>query len=177
VSGPVLDGRQTGYGAAYRIYQGADGAWLALAVPHQNAWSRLRAVPGLPVLPPSPPSLRTAGGDSQPEELLLEGAFATRPAADWAAELRAAGVPAELVAEPDREGFASGFLDDPVNRQLGRVVSYHWGDRGLTEQPCFPPRTGPAPPPRARAAIPGLGEHTAEVLSNISTRSADGTDH
>ena len=186
VSGPVLDGRQTGYGAAYRIYQGADGAWLALAIPDQLAWSRLRAVPGLPALPPSPPSLRTVGGDSQPEELLLEAAFAARPAADWVAELRAAGVPAELVAEPDREGFASGFLDDPVNRQLGRVVSYQWGDRGLTEQPCFPPRTGPAPPPRARAAIPGLGEHTAEVLNllagtdqpaHIPTRSADGTDH
>ncbi len=172
--GPVLDAGQTGYGAAYRIYQGADGAWLALAVPDKSAWDRLRAVVSLPALPPFPPSLRTEGGASQPEELLLEGAFCTRPAADWVAELRSAGVPAELVAEPDRAEFAAGFVDDPVNRQLGRVVTYHWGERGLTAQPCFPPRVGPAPRPRARAGIPGLGEHTAEMLELVGFTAPQG---
>jgi len=82
-------------------------------------------------------------------------------------ELRAAGVPAELVVEADRGGFAAGFLDDPVNHQLGRVVSYQWGERGRVDQPCFPPRFGPAPRPRARPGIPGLGEHTAEVLESL----------
>ena len=166
--GPVLDAAQTGYGAAYRIYQGSDGAWLALAVPDKGAWDRLRAVVNLPALPSFPPSLRTAAGVSQPEELLLEGVFVTRPAADWVAELRSAGVPAELVAEPDRAAFAAGFVDNPVNRQLGRVVTYRWGERGLVAQPCFPPRLGPAPRPRARAGIPGLGEHTAEMLELAS---------
>jgi crotonobetainyl-CoA:carnitine CoA-transferase CaiB-like acyl-CoA transferase len=81
--------------------------------------------------------------------------------------LRAAGVPVEPVVEADRSAFAAGFLDDPVNHQLGRVVSYHWGDRGRVDQPCFPPRFGPAPRPRARAGLPGLGEHTAEVLQSL----------
>jgi hypothetical protein len=36
--GPLLDAGQTGYGAAYRIYQGADSGWLALAIPDQRAW-------------------------------------------------------------------------------------------------------------------------------------------
>jgi crotonobetainyl-CoA:carnitine CoA-transferase CaiB-like acyl-CoA transferase len=164
VAGPVLDAGQTGYGAAYRIYQGRDGAWLALAVPDTKAWDRLRAVVKRPGLPESPPSLRTKRADSQPPELLLADCFTARDAADWVAELRAAGVPAELVAEPDREGFTAGFLDDPVGRQLGRVVSYRWGERGLVEQPCFPPRLGPAPRPPAAAGIPGLGEHTAQIL-------------
>ena len=44
VGGPVLDADQRGYGAAYRLYQGADGAWFALAVPDADAWARLRAV-------------------------------------------------------------------------------------------------------------------------------------
>jgi crotonobetainyl-CoA:carnitine CoA-transferase CaiB-like acyl-CoA transferase len=164
VSGPVLDERQTGYGAAYRLYQGRDRAWFALAVPEKQAWDRLRAVVRRPGLPESPPFLRTSGADSQPAELLLEDCFATRDAASWVAELHAAGLPAELVAEPDREGFASAFVDDPVNRQLGRVVSYRWGERGLVEQPSFPPRLGPAPRPPAAAGIPGLGQHTAQFL-------------
>ncbi len=67
---------------------------------------------------------------------MLEDAFRARDAAAWVTELRAAGVPAEPVVEADRSGFAAGFLDDPVNHQLGRVVSYYWGDRGRVDQPC-----------------------------------------
>jgi crotonobetainyl-CoA:carnitine CoA-transferase CaiB-like acyl-CoA transferase len=166
--GPVLDAGQTGYGAACRIYQGRDGAWFALVIPDAAAWAALRAVARLPGLPPSPPPVRTRGGSAstgaQPEELLLADCFRGRDAAHWVAELRSAGVPAEPVAEPDRAAYAAGFVDDPVNRQLGRVASHHWGERGLTDQPCFPPRFGPAARPRARPSIPGLGEHTQEVL-------------
>jgi len=167
VSGPVLDAQQTGYGAAYRIYQGGDGGWFALAVPDAGAWDRLRAVVRLDGLPASPPPLRTDSRGRQPEEALLEDAFQARDAVAWVTALRAAGVPVEPVAEADRGEFAAGFVDDPVNRQLGRVVSYHWGDRGRVDQPCFPPRFGPVPRPPARAGIPGLGEHTAEVLESL----------
>ncbi|HEX4289964.1 MAG TPA: CoA transferase, partial [Trebonia sp.] len=165
VGGPVLDPNQTGYGAAYRIYQAGDGAWLALAVPDARAWDRLRAVMRLAGLPSAPPALRTDGGDPQPEELLLERAFAARDASAWVADLRAAGVPVEPVATPARTGFGSGFTGDPVNRQLGRVVSYQWGDFGRVDQPRFPPRLGPGTPPPAMAGISALGEHTTEFLN------------
>ncbi|MCL2582869.1 MAG: CoA transferase, partial [Streptosporangiales bacterium] len=59
VPGPVLDGNQTGYGAAYRIYQCRDGAWIALAVPGDRAWGKLREVTGAPGLPEAVPPLRT----------------------------------------------------------------------------------------------------------------------
>jgi crotonobetainyl-CoA:carnitine CoA-transferase CaiB-like acyl-CoA transferase len=154
VGGPVLDPGQTGYGAAYRIYRGAEGAWFALAVPDEQAWRGLLSVVDLPQLPNSTPSLRTDRGDSQPEELLLEAAFRTRPAAAWVAALRAEGVPVEPVATPGREGFAAGFTDDPVNRQLGRVVGYRWGDHGAVRQPSFPPRIGPGTPPPANGRDP-----------------------
>lgn len=169
VSGPVLDAGQTGYGAAYRLYEGGDDAWFALAVPDSGAWRRLCDVVRLDGLPEAPPPLRTEPGGPQPEETLLAEAFRTKDAAFWVAELQAAGVPVEPVVAADRSEFAAGFVDDPVNRQLGRVVTYDWGDRGRIDQPRFPPRLGPAPPPPASAGIPGLGEHTAEVLASVTT--------
>jgi crotonobetainyl-CoA:carnitine CoA-transferase CaiB-like acyl-CoA transferase len=163
----VLDARQTGYGVAYRIYQGADGEWFALAVPDAATWARLRESVAGEDLPASPPPLRTELAGPQPEELVLEAAFRTRDAAVWVRELGGAGVPVEPVGEVDRTEFAARFLDDPVNRELGRVVTYHWGDRGLVEQPRFPPRLGPAPLPGARAGIPRLGENTTEMLESL----------
>ncbi len=167
VTGPVLDSGQRGYGAAYRLYEGADGGWLALAVPDAAAWRRLRDLLGDDDLAAEPPPLRTQSGETQPAELVLERAFSTKDASTWVSELRRAGVPAELAVEVDRTGFSAGFLDDPVNHQLGRVLSYRWGDRGTVEQPGFGPRVGPLARPRAGAHIAKLGEHTDEVLEEV----------
>jgi crotonobetainyl-CoA:carnitine CoA-transferase CaiB-like acyl-CoA transferase len=164
VGGPVLDADQLGYGATYRLYQGGDGAWFALAIPDADAWDRLRSAVPSDDLPVIPPPLRVADGGLQPEEELLERVFAAKDASVWVVELRAAGVPVEPVAAVDREGFVAGFVDDPVNQQLHRIVTHHWGARGRVEQPSFPPRFGPGPAVRADPRVPALGEHTAEVL-------------
>jgi crotonobetainyl-CoA:carnitine CoA-transferase CaiB-like acyl-CoA transferase len=166
VRGPALDADQRGYGAAYRLYEGGDGAWFALAVPDAPAWTRLRALAGVEELPERPSPLRTDGAPQEVERL-LERAFATKDADTWVAALRAAEVPAERVAEASRRDFVDAFLDDPVNRQLGRVVAYPWGDRGVLEQAAFPVRFGPAPRPSAAARIPGLGEHTHALLESL----------
>ncbi len=165
VAGPVLDVDQRGYGATYRLYEGADGGWFALAIPDAAAWSRLRELLDAVDLPPEPPPLRTEGGERQPEELLLEAAFRGQDASTWVRELCRAGIPVELAVEVDRTGFVSGIVDDPVNRQLRRVVTYPWGDRGNVEQPCFPPRVGPVRRPGAPAGVSKLGEHTDEALA------------
>jgi crotonobetainyl-CoA:carnitine CoA-transferase CaiB-like acyl-CoA transferase len=167
VGGPVLDAGQTGYGAAYRIYQGADGAWFALAVPDADAWRRLRRAVARDELPASPPPLRTQPDGPQPAELVLQEAFRTRDAADWVRELRAVAVPAEPVDDASRAEFAARFLDDPVNRELGRVAVYQWDDLGQVEQPRFPPRCGLAPSSLGASGIAGLGEHTAELLAHL----------
>ncbi len=167
VGGPVLDAQQTGYGAAYRIYQGADEGWFALAVPDAATWARLRGSLAGEDLPASPPPLRTEPTGPQPEELVLEAVFRTKDAAVWVRELRGAGVPVEPVDEVGRTEFAARFLDDPVNQELGRIVTHHWGDRGRVEQPRFPPRLGPVPRRGAWAGIPGLGEHTTEMLESL----------
>jgi crotonobetainyl-CoA:carnitine CoA-transferase CaiB-like acyl-CoA transferase len=67
----------------------------------------------------------------------------------------------------DRSGFISRLLDDPVGRQLGRVVAFEWGPRGLVELPGFSIKLGPAPRPAARAGIAALGEHSEEVLGTL----------
>jgi crotonobetainyl-CoA:carnitine CoA-transferase CaiB-like acyl-CoA transferase len=164
VAGPTLDAGQDGYGAAYRLYACAGDTWLALAVTDQAAWDGLVEVVGAADLPPSPPPLRTAGDGPQAAEVVLAGAFAARTAGEWVAALQAAGVGAEVVEDLDRSAFSARFLDDPVNRRLGRVTSYAWGDLGTVEQPRFPPRFGPDPAPGAAAFMAGPGEHTTEVL-------------
>jgi crotonobetainyl-CoA:carnitine CoA-transferase CaiB-like acyl-CoA transferase len=166
--GPVLDGDQCGYGAAYRIYEGSDGEWFALAVPDADTWERLRTAVDIDALPGSPPPLRTDDAGPQPAEVLLAEVFAAKDAGAWVAALRAADVPVEPVRALDRSSFIAGLLDDPVNRQLGRVVAYEWGDRGLLEQPAFAVRFGPAARPAARAHIPELGEHTDEILAALA---------
>jgi crotonobetainyl-CoA:carnitine CoA-transferase CaiB-like acyl-CoA transferase len=169
----VLDGEQLGYGAAYRLYQGADGEWFALAVPDSEAWERLRALVDRDELPASPPPLRTDDDGLQPAELLLAEAFVAKDAVAWVTALRAADVPVEPVRTLDRGAFIAGLLDDPVNRQLGRVVAYQWGDRGVLEQPAFPVRFGPAPRPVAPARVPALGEHTREILDALGVGESD----
>jgi crotonobetainyl-CoA:carnitine CoA-transferase CaiB-like acyl-CoA transferase len=167
VEGPLVDPAQTGYGAAYRIYRAADGGWLALAVPDPAAWCRLRAVVDRADLPEQPPRLRMRGDERQPAEDVLEGVFATEGAATWVARLRAAGVPVEAVAEYDRVQFISAILDDPVNRQLGRIATVDWGPRGQLEQTDLPLRFGPLPRRPGRRHLPAIGEHTDEMLDAI----------
>jgi crotonobetainyl-CoA:carnitine CoA-transferase CaiB-like acyl-CoA transferase len=94
------------------------------------------------------------------EELIpiLEGAFATAPAAAWLSALEAVGVPAALVRTID-EVFASPegaatvqAVDDP--------------DRGPLRLVAEPIRLDGARLP-VRRPPPRLGEHTAEVLGEL----------
>jgi crotonobetainyl-CoA:carnitine CoA-transferase CaiB-like acyl-CoA transferase len=182
VHGPALDGAQTGYGPGYRIYQCGDGSWLALVVPAAPAWQALRVL--VPELPGDYAPLRCvgredAGRDSGLDaaavasERVLEQAFAGAPAAEWVRRLRAAGVPAEEIQQVDRDAFRRGILDDPVNRELGRVVSYETADWGRFEQIGPLIRTGPAAGADARLMLPGIGEHSDAVLAELGLSAAE----
>ncbi len=167
VEGPRIDPQQWGYGAAYRIYQCQDGRWLALAIPDGESWARLRRVVGPEILGPAPPPLRVVPGERQPAEVSLEKAFAGKGASWWAEILRAAGVPVEIVREPTRAEFIADIFDDPVSRQLGRVVSFQWGDRGLLEQAACPIRLGPQPRVPPDPHLPTIGEHSHAILESL----------
>ena len=80
------------------------------------------------------------------------------PAARWRASR-------EGIEAMDRDRFRHEMLDDPINRQLGRVASYETADWGHFEQIGSLIRYGPAaggPPPQM---LPGIGEHTVGVLA------------
>jgi crotonobetainyl-CoA:carnitine CoA-transferase CaiB-like acyl-CoA transferase len=169
VRGPELDRSQTGYGPGYRIYQGGDGGWFAVVIPDHATWIRLRALPQLTALPAAYTPLRSGAGDEDARraEEVLAAAFTADPVSVWVDRLRLLGVLAEPVLEMDRNGFRQGVLDDPVNRQLGRVVAYETPEWGHFEQIGPLLRTGPDKPGAPPLMLPGVGQHNVEVLRDL----------
>jgi crotonobetainyl-CoA:carnitine CoA-transferase CaiB-like acyl-CoA transferase len=167
--GPELDGAQTGYGPGYRIYEAGDGRWLALVIRDEAEWQRLGDLSEVTSFPEAYVSLRGVGRDDAAgaAERALEDAFATAPAADWVERLRGLGLLVEPIAEVDRDQFRRGILDDPVNRGLGRAVAYETADWGHFEQIGPLVRCGPSPGSGPRLMLPGVGEHTVEVLTEL----------
>ncbi len=169
VQGPRLDGDQTGYGPGYRIYRAGDGQWIAVVVADPDAWARMRGEPAFAGLPAEYTPLRR-GDDDRPAveaERVVAAGLETAPAGIWVDRLRELGVSAEVVVEADRDEFRSGILDDPVNRQLGRVVTYETADWGRFEQIGPLVRTGPAPLSGPELMLPGIGEHSRRVLADL----------
>src|SRR5262249_1784222 len=154
------------YGATYRIYRGRDDAHFALVIPDAATWDRLRDLVHDEALPSAPPAL-VPGPTARHAEEVLERVFRSKSAREWVTLLGAADVPVELVIEEERAAFIARILDDPVNRQLGRVVCFDWGPRGVLEQAALSLRFGPVSRPTGPKHIPRLGEHTDEVLEAI----------
>ena len=169
VRGPSLDSEQTGYGPGYRLYRAGDGEWLALVLGSRESWARLRSDRAFAALPEAYAPLRQGPNHALAleAEAVLEKAFASGPAAGWRAVLRSLGVACALLEPLDRDQFRRAILDDPVNRQLGRVARYHTADWGEFEQIGPLLRLGPTPGRGPRFMLPGVGEHTTSVLSKL----------
>ncbi len=176
VTGPALDKAQTGYGPGYRIYPGSDGDWFALVVPSAEAWADLKTATGAE-LPDTYAPLRGGAADAaaRQAETVLEAAFGAAPAAAWVTRLQDAGLLAELIADVDRDTFRRGILDDPVNRQLGRVAAFPTADWGHFEQIGPLLRCGPEAGVSSRLGLPRIGEHTEEVLAELGFSAAETT--
>ena len=89
------------------------------------------------------------------------------------ARLRDLGLLAELIEPASRDDFRRAILDDPVNRQLGRVVCYQTADWGHFEQIGPLVRCGPAPADGPRLMLPRVGEHTTEILTELGIPAED----
>jgi crotonobetainyl-CoA:carnitine CoA-transferase CaiB-like acyl-CoA transferase len=172
---PELDGHQTGYGPGYRMYQASDGVWFALVIPDEDAWRRIRALPGAAAVPATYAPLRVGAHAAlaREAEQALEQTFAGRPAREWVQRLTAIGVPAEPVEPMSRDDFRQGILDDPLNRQLGRVASFETADWGHFEQIGNLFRCGPETVAAAPQMLPGVGEHSVDVLLELGFATED----
>jgi len=139
-----------------------DETWLALACWSDAEWQALAGAIGRPDLAADAALATRAGRKAQ--EDLLEAAIgawtATRPAADAAAALRAAGVAAQAVAS------TKDVAEDARLAQRGFWVE-------LPHPECTGARHAGIPwvfagtPLAVRRAAPALGQHTDEVLGEV----------
>jgi crotonobetainyl-CoA:carnitine CoA-transferase CaiB-like acyl-CoA transferase len=145
-----VDVGQYGLGPFYRMYRCAGDTWLFVAAVDPVARERLGGAVG-----------GFEDGSEDPVAV-LEGRFATRPAAEWFDLLDEAGVPVEVV----NEEFCRTLFDDPaaVSSQL---VAQTWsGSVGRFEDPGLLVETYPATGVIQRGPCM-CGEHTREILLEV----------
>ena len=151
---PTLDAEQTGWGPFYRVYQCLVG-WICVACGSEDDARRLvRHVVG------EDPGI-SLGDEALGHE--LRDAFYGKPADEWAVELRAAGVPCEVVVE---DSWLDAFLGDDRNLAVGRAqqIDHPTHGRARTIGQIFRLASAPV---MARPRSPMLGEHSRELLHEI----------
>jgi crotonobetainyl-CoA:carnitine CoA-transferase CaiB-like acyl-CoA transferase len=157
---PQLDSDQTGWGPYYRVYQCLDG-WICVAcVRDEQVDAMLQEVlPGGEVDPSAHADVAV--------QLSYEMFGAT--AADWAARLRAAGVPCEVVRE---ESWLRSVLLDDAMVERGRVneIEHPLHGRARVIGQLF--RLDRHPGVR-RGRSPLLGEHTEQILTELGFDDAE----
>jgi crotonobetainyl-CoA:carnitine CoA-transferase CaiB-like acyl-CoA transferase len=134
---PRCDSENFGTSALHRLYPATDGTWVCLAVGTSEEWTHLLEALGAPDLGRDGRFADAASRRDHDEELAdaLEAVFATRPAADWEADLTAAGVGC---VEASLGGHAAFMATNPVIRQTGQVLE--------AEHPLFGVLWRSAPP-------------------------------
>jgi alpha-methylacyl-CoA racemase len=150
-------------GADRRLYLCGDGRYVSTAAAEPRTWSALVTGLGLD-------DLAAAGVPRDPEGVAaasarIEAAFATRPAAEWVAELGPKGAAI---------GMVNRGTDLPTDPHVVARGSLH--EIGGVHVPANPIRRrtvdGPVPedPP---AALPPIGGNTREVLTEAGYSAAD----
>lgn len=139
-----LTSDQTGFSPYHRIYECADGGWIAVAAhkPEEQA------------------AMREAMGS---DETGFADAAKGNKASELLAALEAAGVPADAV---NFENAMHRFFDDPLNRELNLVSVLPQPLYGIVEQPGAFWNFGDTPVVFKRCC-PAVGEHSDEILREI----------
>jgi crotonobetainyl-CoA:carnitine CoA-transferase CaiB-like acyl-CoA transferase len=156
---PLGSAHQTG--APYQALRAEDG-WFTVGANTQKGWESLCDVLGLQHLKSDPRFLKNQLRHQNRRDLipLLEEVTSRGRAAAWVEKILAAGVPAGLIqtydqvfADPHLNGRE--FFPEAPHPKLGKVKQIR------------SPMRFSASPARMDRAGPLLGEHTAEVLSEI----------
>jgi crotonobetainyl-CoA:carnitine CoA-transferase CaiB-like acyl-CoA transferase len=145
----------------YQTFRAAD-AWINVGVGNERQWRALCGVVGKPEWVEDPRFESNGARVEHRRELvpLLEQLFASRPAADWLDALAAAGIPSGRI-RPVAEA-----LEAPETRHREMVVEIQPEGSDPLRLLGIPVKLS-ATPGKIRRRPPALGEHTAEVLSEI----------
>jgi crotonobetainyl-CoA:carnitine CoA-transferase CaiB-like acyl-CoA transferase len=139
----TVDNEQTGVSPFYRIYPVADG-WIAVAAVTEGDQDRLRAA---------------FGAEPGPE---LQDLLRDKGASAVIGTLTSAGVPAEVVAENNRDAF----FDREIANQSGLIASSRTREYGWFENPAGFWSDGTRTL-LTREPVPGVGEHTTDILAEL----------
>jgi crotonobetainyl-CoA:carnitine CoA-transferase CaiB-like acyl-CoA transferase len=96
----------------------------------------------------------------------VEAALATATTAEWSARFAQGAIAAGPVYEFDE------VFEDPQVKHLGLVVSVDQPGQGTVRMLGFPARAS-ATPAAIRRPAPRVGEHTAEILTELGMTAAD----
>ena len=138
------------------LYECSDGRWVSIAADEPRTWSALCTALGLADLAAAG---RPSPDDADAVQAQLAAAFATRPAAEWVADLGPGGVTISFVHE------GSTLVDDPHVRARGAVVEV-----GGQPVPANPIRIAGAHGPRSTTVTtppPATGADTDAVLGDV----------
>lgn len=154
--------------APYEVFQAADKAFL-VAVGSERLWQSFCAAVGVAETLGADPRYATNADRLAHRTALhaaLEQVFATRPAAFWLEQMRAAGIPCGPINEIDET------LADPHVLARGMVVGMEHpaaGDIRVLGNPMHLSHT----PPTYRLPPPTLGQHTDEILAALGYSPVD----
>jgi succinate--hydroxymethylglutarate CoA-transferase len=156
---PTPRGTRHPRNAPYQVFTAADAPFV-LAAGTDKLWLAVCRVVEDPDLAADPQFARQAGRVERQLELekLLNERFAERPAAEWVALLREAGVPAGPV------NTFGQILADPAVHASGLVRPMEVPVAGPSWTTVFPVRVTDVEPRLDRPA-PRLGEQTDEVMA------------
>jgi crotonobetainyl-CoA:carnitine CoA-transferase CaiB-like acyl-CoA transferase len=139
-----LTSDQTGFGPYHRIFECADGHWIAIAAHDKAAQAGVRAVLG-------------------DDEAGFAAAACSRTSLDLLAAFEDESVACDIVVF---ENAMNRFYDNPLNRNLGLVAVVKQPLYGEIEQPGEMWNFGDVPMNITRAC-PTIGQHTDEIMREM----------
>jgi crotonobetainyl-CoA:carnitine CoA-transferase CaiB-like acyl-CoA transferase len=153
----TLNGQQTGFHPAERLYQAADGQWVAVAARGQAMASRLLSALGLDG------QIRLHRDDwAAPEADLIATAVARRDSASLLTTLASASVWATLCRSDARQVT----LNNAALREAGAIALFDGPRYGEVRQigPLFSLSKAAT---RGLGEAPEIGQHTSQLLSEL----------
>jgi crotonobetainyl-CoA:carnitine CoA-transferase CaiB-like acyl-CoA transferase len=147
----------------YQVFKTADG-WMTIGASQQNFWTRFCGnILGAPELLEDPRFKTNADRVKHNDVLipLLQAKLETRPTAHWLGLLQEAGIPAAPVLTHDK------VFTHPQTVARDMVVEVEHAKAGRSRTLGVPIKLSETPGAVRRAA-PALGQHTDEVLAELT---------